>query len=268
MNKLGNALYTIERIDESAHRDGFLQRIHPLAKLLTTILYLITVVSFSNYQLNGIAAMGLYLYVLFELSGLVFSQALYRLRIVLPLVMIVGIFNPFIDKTPVLQVFGFTITSGMISMLSLMLKGIYSVLATYILIATTPLEHLCYALRQLHLPRMLVTVFMLIYRYIGVILKQASTIWQAYSLRAPGQKGVHYKNWGTLTGNLLLKSIDLSSTLYQSMQLRGFADEFPLYRQDRFNRHDLIYLLAVTVLIVFLRFFPLFEVIGRLILGG
>ena len=49
---------------------------------------------------------------------------------------------------------------------------------------------------------------------------------QAYSLRAPGQKGIHISAWGSFLGQLLLRSMDRAQELYSSMELRGFRGEF------------------------------------------
>ena len=49
---------------------------------------------------------------------------------------------------------------------------------------------------------------------------------QAYSLRAPNQKGIHISAWGSFLGQLLLRSMDRAQELYYSMLLRGFRGEF------------------------------------------
>ena len=49
---------------------------------------------------------------------------------------------------------------------------------------------------------------------------------EAYSLRAPGQKGIHVSAWGSFLGQLLLRSMDRAEALYHSMLLRGFRGEY------------------------------------------
>ena len=93
---------------------------------------------------------------------------------------------------------------------------------------TTRMEDLCYALQKLHVPGTFVTVLMLTYRYIIVLLKEMERMTDAYTLRAPGQKGLHYKVWGTMVGQLLLRSMDRAQTVYDSMRLRGYCGEFYL----------------------------------------
>ena len=69
------------------------------------------------------------------------------------------------------------------------------------------------------------------YRYVTVLLEEVNRITQAYSLRAPNQKGIHYKVWGTLTGQVLLRSMDRANAVYESMLLRGYDGSFQ--KKDR-----------------------------------
>lgn len=197
--------------------------------------------------------MGIYPIALFILGDISFPDALKRLRIVLPLVCFVGLFNPFFDRQPVLQWGSFVITAGMISMITLMLKGIYSVLAAYLLIASTSIEKICYALRMVHVPAALVTQILLTYRYVTVLLEEAGRIIQAYSLRAPRQKGVQFKVWGSLAGQLLLRSMDRANDVYESMTLRGYTGEFYYSGKAPLFTKDIVYLLIWTGSFVLLK---------------
>lgn len=256
MSKIGAALGEIHKLSSSAQQDGPWQSLHPLAKLLLTVGYILLLMSFDKYALLGIASMGIYPLLAFKRSGLSWRLALKRLRFVLPLVAFVGIANPFFDKQ-VLLLGPWHIGAGYISFCSLLLKGVLAVLASYLLIATTSIEQICYALRLLHLPKILVTQFLLTYRYLTLLLEQAESMAQAYSLRAPKQRGVHFKVWGSLAGQLLLRSIDKANNLYESMLLRGYQGEYyyggPI---ATWSKRDWHYLAAVLALLILLRLLP------------
>ena len=84
----------------------------------------------------------------------------------------------------------------------------------------------------------------------------------AYALRAPGQKGIQFRAWGSLLGQLLLRSIDRAQLVYESMQLRGFAGSFPPGQK----KHGGWLFLAVTVFYcAVFRAVPVFELAGRLL---
>ena len=226
MDKLSNAQSELREMDALAAQDSPVHRLHPLCKLLVTIFYIVTVVSFPKYDLTGLVIMVLYPVLLFQAAGIPVRLCFYKLRIVLPLVCAVGLVNPFLDRTPLLQLGTLTVTGGVVSMVTLMLKGVFSLMASFLLIATTPIDSLCAALRKLHVPGLITTLLLLTYRYIGVMLEQLSIMSEAYKLRAPGQKGVHISAWGSFLGQLLLRSMDRAEELYSSMLLRGFAGEF------------------------------------------
>lgn len=226
MDKLSHAQTELWEMDALAAQDSPIHRLHPLCKLAITLAYIFTVVSFPKYRLSALAVMVLYPVMLYQLAGISVKLCFRKLRIVLPLVCAVGLVNPFLDTAPMLELGGFTVTGGMISMVSLMLKGIFSLMASFLLIATTSIDSLCAGLRKLHVPGVLVTLLLLTYRYIGVMLGEVSVMAQAYKLRAPGQKGVHISAWGSFLGQLLLRSMDRAEELYSSMRLRGFRGEF------------------------------------------
>lgn len=253
MGKLDSALYEIHHMDTMAERNQWVNHIHPLVKLIITVCFIAVTVSFSKYNMSGLLCMGVYPIVIFILGEIPLKDSLRRLRVVLPLVCLVGIFNPFFDRQPVVEVYGFTVTSGMFSMFTLMVKGVYGVLASYLLVATTSIEKICYAMRLLHIPSILVTQILLTYRYVSLLLGEANRIVQAYSLRAPNQKGVHVKVWGSLAGQLLLRSMDRANEVYESMELRGYRGEFYYASKVPCRGKDYLYLAVWVTVFGFIR---------------
>ena len=263
MSSIETAVREIRRMDELSARDQWVNRLHPLVKLLCTILFIVITVSFGRYDVIGTISMGVYPLVLFQLTGLRFGDCVRRLRAVLPIVLLVGLANPFLDRQSVL-IGSFAARAGVLSMITLILKGCYSLLASYLLVATTPVERLCAGLRRVGVPSVLVTEVLLIYRYVQVLLQEAGRIYDAYSLRAPGQKGIHYKAWGSLLGQLLLRSMDRAQTVYESMTLRGFRGEFTMDGAGRVHVRDAVYLAAWCSVFFLLRRWPVLVLIGRI----
>lgn len=264
MNKIREAIDNIHHMDMEAGQDKWLNGIHPLPKLIVTLLYIALVVSFDKYDFTGLLGMILYLIVLMTVGELSIRHSLKQLRVLLLFVCMVGSANPFLDQTILGNIGPVSITGGVVSMLTLMLKGIFSVLAAFILISTTSMESICYAMRLLHIPKIMVTLVMLIYRYIILMLKEAERISQAYSMRAPGQKGIHYKAWGTLVGQLLLRSIDRAQEVYESMILRGYDGEFYTSSKSRFDLQSILYLFGWVMVMLMLRITPIFHMAGHL----
>ena len=251
-------------MDTIASRDQWVNQIHPLVKFVLTVTYIAMVVSFSKYDLIGLVGMMVYPIAGFILAELSFKDSLKRLRIVIPLVCLIGIVNPFFDRVPI-QIGDITVNGGVISMFTLIFKGIFTVLAAYLLIATTTIEKICYALRLLHLPEIMITQFLLTYRYVTVLLEEVNRITQAYSLRAPNQKGIHYKVWGTLTGQVLLRSMDRANAVYESMLLRGYDGSFSYMGKDiGITVPDVIYMIFWLAVFIIFRRYPVFLIVGSL----
>lgn len=266
MSKIDGAIHEIHQMNQMAEEDQWMNRIHPLVKVLLTVIFIFITVSFHKYDLSGVLSMAIYPFILFVVGDISIGKAISRLRIVLPVVCVVGLFNPFFDKEIITYLGGIGISGGVISMLSLMVKGCLSVLAAYLLIATTTIEKICYALRMLHVPKMIVTQILLIYRYITVLLKEVNRVTQAYTLRAPGQNGVHFKAWGSLVGQMLLRSMDRADDVYASMCLRGYTGEFDYGMKKGISASSVLYFLVWTLVLILLRLFPLFKIVGGLFL--
>ena len=226
MSKISHAIHDMHHIDAAAAEGRWLNRVHPLVKLILTVTFVVAVVSRNKYDLKGLIGMGIGLLVVIAAGRIPVWRHAKGLGAVMLLVSAVGIVNPFFDRMPIGVIGDFVVTGGMLSMLSLILKGILTVLASYLLMVTTSINGLCHALRLLHIPKSFVTIFALIYRYMIVLLKEVERMQQAYELRAPGHKGIRMSAWGSFIGQLLLRSIDRAQVVYESMLLRGYDGEY------------------------------------------
>lgn len=267
MDKLSNAQSELREMDALAADNSPIHRIHPLCKLLVTVLYIVVVVSFPKYDFSGLIIMVLYPVALFQISGIPVRLCFHKLRFVLPVVCAVGLVNPFLDRVPLIQLGSITLTCGVVSMLVLMMKGIFSLMASFLLIATTSIDALCAALRQIHVPAILTTLLLLTYRYIGVMLEEVSVMTQSYSLRAPGQKGIHISAWGSFLGQLLLRSMDKAEELYSSMLLRGFRGDFFYADVPPCRASGVIFSVLCMGAFLCARYFDICGLLGSLFVG-
>ena len=233
MNKAEQAGLELREIDELAAQDSILHRLSPLSKLFVTVFYIAVTVSFPKYALTRLVWMALFPVAGYQLAGLPMRLCFQKLRMVLPLVCAVGLLNPLFDRQIVVQV------------------------------ATTTIEAICRALRQLHVPKLLTNLLLLTFRYVSLLLSEVAVMQQTYSLRAPGQKGIHISAWGSFLG-LLLRSMDRAQALYESMELRGFSGEFPGAVRGRGSAASWPYALVCPALMLLARYFDLSALMGGL----
>lgn len=221
MSKVDVAIRTIKHIDDLNCRDQWMNRLNPLVKLFVVMFYIAFTMGTDKYNIVRIILLASVPLVLFIIADLEVRDTIRRLKIVLPVVILIGLANLIIDDGMFL-IGKVEIRAGLVSMITLILKGIYAVIIAYVFIATTSIEKLCRALRKIHVPNIIVTQIMLTYRYIGILLEEVNKVVTAYSLRAPGQKGINIKVWGSLLGQLLLRTFDRAEEIYVSMKLRGY----------------------------------------------
>ena len=262
MNKMQKAIRELAEMDELAARPSPIHALHPLGKLIATVVYILVVLSFDKYDLGGLVPMVLWPILLFQVSGVEVKSCFIKLRIVLPLVMAVGLFNPLFDRAVLLRLGGVAVSGGVISMLTLMLKGLFCLMASFLLMATTSIDSLCAALRMLRVPKLLVTLLLLTYRYVGVMTEELAVMTDAYHLRAPGQKGIYISAWGSFLGQLLLRSMDRAQELYSSMLLRGYHQRFHYADVKPFRLRDGLYVLGCCAVFLLLRRARIAELLG------
>ena len=255
MNKAQQASVELRAMDELAAQDSPMHRLSPLSKLFMTVLYIVVTVSFHKYDISGVFVMVLFPLAGYQVSMIPVHTCFHKLRVVMPLVCAVGLFNPFFDKRIVLYIGTVGVSGGVISMLTLMMKGIFCLMASFLLAAT---------LRQLHVPKVLTSLLLLTFRYISVLLDEAAIMTDAYRLRAPGQKGVHISAWGSFLGQLLLRSMDRATALYESMELRGYHGEFHYAQGRPSSRASWPFAIGCAALIVLARLYNLPVLLGGL----
>lgn len=65
---------------------------------------------------------------------------------------------------------------------------------------------------------------------------------QAYSLRQPRQKGIHFKAWGSFVGSAAAAEYGSAAVVYESMTLRGYRGEFQYAVREKCRGKDLVWL--------------------------
>ena len=264
MSKIEEAIYEIHHMDNMANSNRFLNKIHPLVKLLITVLYIIMLTSINKYDLIKTLSMSIFLIVVSIVGDLSIWHAVKKLKFILLLLFFIGITNPILDRNIYIYLGNLPIYTGVISMITLFLKGCFAIISSYFFIATTSIEGVCYALKLIHIPNVIVTVIMLIYRYMIVFLKELQRIWTAYSMRAPKQKGFNIKSWGSMIGSLMIKSIDKAQVVYESMEMRGFNPDTCFVKEQQISTVSYMMLLLGEMLILGIYFIPIFEIVGSI----
>jgi cobalt/nickel transport system permease protein len=118
---------------------------------------------------------------------------------------------------------------------SVALKSWISVQAAILLASTTRFPEILIAMRALRLPRLLVAIIGLMWRYLFVMADEAARLMRARQARSAesGQAGLRAGGslpWrarvtGGMAGSLLLRSLERSDRIYMAMLSRGYDGE-------------------------------------------
>ena len=165
----------------------------------------------------------------------------------LPFVLFAGISNIIFNREKIILFSNIIVTAGVLSFITLIIRTVLSVWAVLLLIATTKFTDLTKQLIKVHVPVFLVNLIEMIYRYIGVLVAEASTMITAYRLRNPGYKWPHIKHMGSFMGHLFLRSFDRAQRVYDAMKCRGYGEKQNIKFNYSMKIPDVIYLVICCV---------------------
>ncbi|MEW6087917.1 MAG: cobalt ECF transporter T component CbiQ [bacterium] len=258
--------FNLGYLDYLSYKDTFIHRLDPRAKLIATLIFIFMVISFPKYEIPGLIPFFIFPIALISLADIPINIILKKLIIVSPFALMVGIFNPILDRKILISLFGLGISGGWISYFSIIIKFILTISSVLILIATTSFPGICMAMEKLGLPSIFVLQLMFIYRYIFVLGEEVVRTNNARELRSFGKRGYEIFIAGSILGNLLLKTIDRSERIYQAMCARGFNGNINLFRKSNFKMIDFFYILILTGIFIVLRFFPVSHTLGKILI--
>lgn len=267
MSAIAAGLSTLDRLDRLSQQDTAIHRLDPRAKVLTTLVFLVCVVSFGKYDVVQLLPFVVYPVVLAAGGRIPLGLVGRILLVVSPFALVVGVFNPFLDRQVVAEIGGLQISGGWVSYASIILRFLLTAGTALVLTATTGFIGICLALEKLRVPEVLVTQLLLLFRYIFVLGDEAQRLAQARRLRSFGNRGMGLKVYGQMLGQLLLRSFARAQRVYQAMLCRGFDGRVRMARRLHFGRADLLFTLGWSAGFVVFRLVDVPLLLGRLTTG-
>lgn len=267
MSNIESALLDIGGFDILATQDTPIHRRDPRAKVIAALAFIVTVVSYDKYDLSGPIPLFIYPVAMVAIGNLPPGYLLGKLLLASPFALIVGIFNPLLDRSIVMHIGPVHISGGWISYVSILLRFCLTLSAALILISTTGFNSVCLALARMKAPKSLTVQFMLLYRYIFVLANEASRMFKAWSLRSGPSKRMPLKVFASLVGQLLIRALDRAQRIHMAMLSRGFDGEIRLLRPLTFGAMDLFFVLGWTGFFVLSRLCNLPQLLGQTVMG-
>jgi cobalt/nickel transport system permease protein len=183
--------------------------------------------------------------------GLVWS----RMKVILPLVVFVAAFVPFVRGGPALQVGPLSLSeAGLATFALVTVKATIGAFSAVLLGATTSFPDILHGLERLRAPRLLTVIAAFMYRYVFVIVDEARRMRAALAARAYRPRHVaHVAAIGRLVTALFLRSYERGERVYLAMLARGYSGAMPRLAVLAFRRADVVFLATLAITLVPLR---------------
>jgi len=268
MLAIDGSLLDFKRLDLLARQESAVHRLDARAKVLTTLLFTVCVVSFGRYEIAALLPFLLYPVVLLTLGDLPAGYIVRKVTVVIPSAVMVGLFNPLFDRQVLLQLGPLDIWGGWLSCLSIVVRALLTAGAAIVLVAVTGFPAICEALERLGMPRVFAVQLLFLYRYTFVLTDEGGRVARARQLRSCGRKGLGLRDFGPLLGHLLLRSWERAERIHLAMLARGFTGEIRARHKGRFGLRELLFVLGWATLFIALRLSNFPQALGLLLSGS
>lgn len=130
----------------------------------------------------------------------------------------------------------------------LIIRAYLSSVTALLLVATTPMPELIAGLEWLRTPRFLAQVMQFLYRYLIVLIAEASATRQAMMLRAGSAPALRFRQAAAAAGSLFARAYARAQAIHRAMVARGFDGHLPTSAKAHFQWADAGLLATAIVL--------------------
>jgi len=136
---------------------------------------------------------------------------------------------------------------GMYEAGRLFFRVLGSVSCLYFLSLSTPMVDLLAVLRRLRVPKLIVEMMGLVYRFIFTLLETADIMLTAQNSRL-GYRNLStgYRSMGALVATLFIRAYKRSNDLFTSLEARGYDGDINVF-EEPFEQSRKIYIVALVV---------------------
>jgi cobalt/nickel transport system permease protein len=172
----------------------------------------------------------------------------HRVRIVLPLVLFVAVFVPFVREGDPVGLGPVTVSEqGLATFATVSAKAILGTCSAVLLGATTSFPDVLHALERLRAPRLLILIAAFMYRYLFVIVDEVSRMRAALAARGYAPRhALQAAAIGRVATALFLRTYERAERVHLAMLARGWTQAMPRLTVLTYTRADAIFLAALA----------------------
>jgi cobalt/nickel transport system permease protein len=258
-----NEYFNLGVLDALSYKDTPIHHLDPRTKVISTLAFIITVVSFPKYEVTRLLPFFIFPVVIFSLGDIPVRFILKKVLFASIFAVLIGLFNPVLDTNTMYHVFGIPVSGGWVSFLSILLKFLLTVSAVLLLISTTSFPGVSHALGKLGIPEVFISQLLFLYRYLFVLMEEAMRMVRARDLRSFGTRGRDARGFISLLGTLFIRTMERAERVYSAMLCRGFTGTIHPAKRYSLSIADFICLFVVGAVLVLFRTCDLVNLIGR-----
>ncbi len=237
-------------IDKYSNINSLLNKLDPRIKIIGFVGFMLFVIFTKLTLLTPFFLYAVLLFVFVLVSKLPIKFVLLRSLTVIPFVVMIALFIPFMEEKRIDGV------SNLIFFRSILMKSYLCMICTILLTSTTKFNSFLKALEKLRVPSIIVMILSFMYRYIFVITDELMEMKRAKNARTVGGSSwFHLKALSNMVGVLFLRSYEQGESIYMAMCARGFRGEIKTLDQLKVTILDILFLFLVGTVLCCIRIY-------------
>jgi len=178
-----------------------------------------------------------------------------RVRVVLPLVLFVAVFVPFVRQGDPVDLGPVTVSEqGLATFATVSAKAILGTCSAVLLGATTSFPDVLHALERLRAPRLLILIAAFMYRYLFVIVDEVQRMRAALAARGYAPRhALQAAAIGRVATALFLRTYERAERVHLAMLSRGWSQTMPRLNVLTYTRADAVFLSALAASLLSVR---------------
>ncbi|MBU1852611.1 MAG: cobalt ECF transporter T component CbiQ [Candidatus Omnitrophica bacterium] len=249
-------------IDRYAGLDSFIHKIDPRIKVITFFIFILYIVLTNPFSYLSFLLYGLVILFLIAISRIPFPFIFKKTLAVIPFVVLIAVFVPFIKRGEVLA--SYTLGSlrieftreGIVLFWAIVIKSYLSILCMILLTSSIKFTSLLKSLEKLKIPKLFIMIASFMYRYSFLIIDEAQRMQRAKKSRAfKNKKGLSaVKMLSNIAGVLFVRSYERAERVYLAMCARGFQGEIKTLDTFSIVPRDIMFLVSIFATLLLIQF--------------
>lgn len=234
--------------DSYEDKNSIIHRLDPRTKIICLILFIFVVTLTPPLRFLEFCAYAVLLISLTLTSKLSLLKTAKKALSIIPFVLLVAIFLPFLKEGNVIYSFNVyslkvSVTdAGLIALWNSFIKSLLSITSMIILTSTTSFPEIMHGLQKLRAPKIIVMLISFMYRYIFVLVNEVQALQISWHSRYFGKRYLRQISiTGTILGSLFIRTYEKSERIFLAMSSRGYEGEIKTIEQLRPGVPDAIF---------------------------